>query len=328
MTFTMWITYLWSMKQKSLPSNQLTLLPLSHISRENEILFQANALTSAYYDMSALQKNILYLVQSQLKKDDSDTRRYVVRVKDLMEIKKGLTNPYADLQRATEGMMQKIMNIPVNGKLLQVAPFSSVLYDFGEGTMTFELSPSLRPFLFNLEGGRFTTFEKEPAVNLSSKYAKRIYEMVSQWKKAGVMRITIIELKTRLRLYDPVTSEEQYVVWGDFNKRVLQVAIREINECSDLHLKMYTHKDSRAISEIRFVIKVKQTVPIQEQPTPSELHKRLLVDFKLREDQIKFILDRYAVEVIHQKLYDITIHNNTKKITNIGAYTAKVFGVQ
>ncbi|MCK8495367.1 MULTISPECIES: replication initiation protein [Spirosoma] len=308
---------------KRTPSNQLTLLKLD---AKTETLFQANALTNAYYDMSALQKNILYMVQSQIKKDDPDDKRYVVRVKDIMAIT-DTANPYKSLQLATEGMMQKIMNIPVGGKLLQVAPFSSVLYDYGKGTMTFKIDSDLRPFLFNLENGRFTTFGKEPAMNLPGKYSKRIYEMLSSWKKAGLMKISILELKTRLRLYDPVTEIEQYEDWRDFNKRVLIPAVKEINHESDLHVEYFTQRVGKRIAQLKWVIKTKTTVALEVPPTVSELHERMMTQFKLRSDQIEFILARFEPAVINKKLYEIQLQNASKKISNIGGYTAKVFGV-
>ncbi|GAB3901072.1 replication initiation protein [Spirosoma agri] len=305
------------------PSNQLTLLKLDP---KTEILFQANALTNAYYDMSALQKNILYMVQSQIKKDDPDDKRYIIRVKDIMTVTETV-NPYKSLQLATEGMMQKIMNIPVNGKLLQVAPFSSVLYDYGKGTMTFKIDSDLRPFLFNLENGLFTTFGKEPAMNLPGKYSKRIYEMLSSWKKAGLMKISILELKTRLRLYDPVTEIEQYEDWRDFNKRVLIPAVKEINHESDLHVEYFTQREGKRIAHLKWLIKTKETVVVEAPLTVSELHERLLTQFKLRTDQIEFILARFDPMVINKKLYEIQLQNANKKISNIGGYTAKVFGV-
>ncbi|GAB3789193.1 replication initiation protein [Spirosoma horti] len=309
--------------KKQMPSNQLSLLKLD---AKTEILFQANALTNAYYDMSALQKNILYMVQSQIKKNDPDDQRYVVRVKEIMTIT-DTVNPYKSLQLATEGMMQKIMNIPVGGKLLQVAPFSSVLYDYGKGTMSFKIDPDLRPFLFNLEKGRFTTFGKEPAMNLPGKYSKRIYEMLSSWKKAGIMKISILELKTRLRLYDPVTEIEQYEDWRDFNKRVLVPAVKDINQESDLFVEFFPQREGKRIAQLRWLIKVKTTVPIEISPTVSELHEKLLTHFKLRTDQIEYILSNYEPELINRKLYEIQVQNASKKISNIGGYTAKVFGV-
>ena len=66
------------------PSNQLSIPEtLQSLTPSQQTLFQANVLTNAYYDMTSLQKNILYMVQAQIKKDDSDDRVYTIWVKNL-----------------------------------------------------------------------------------------------------------------------------------------------------------------------------------------------------------------------------------------------------
>ena len=308
------------------PPNQLSIPEtLQSLTPSQQTLFQANALTNAYYDMTSLQKNILYMVQAQIKRDDSDDRVYTIWVKNLMAIT-DTTNMYRNLQMATEGMMQKIMNIPIDGKLLQVAPFSSVLYDYGNGSMQFRIDPALRPFLFNLDSGRFTTFGKEPAMNLTGKYSKRIYEMLSSWKNAGMMKISVQELKTRLRLYDPITLNEQYMDWRDFNRRVLASAVAEINEKSDLRVVCHPRREGRLTTQLQFVIKVVATVVVEPIAEPSELHARLTGEFKQRNDQTLYILANFTPEEINKKLYEINLNKTNNRVTNLGAYTAKIFG--
>ncbi len=78
---------------------------------------------------------------------------------------------------------------------------------------------------------------------------------------------------------------------------------------------------------MKWVIKTKTTVALEVPPTVSELHERMMTQFKLRSDQIEFILARFEPAVINKKLYEIQLQNASKKISNIGGYTAKVFGV-
>ena len=306
--------------KKMTPANQLPLLPMTP---ENEVLFQANALTSAYYEMSALQKNIFYMVQSQLGANDAPDKGYVVKVKDIMAAT-DTVNIYKNLQIATESMMQKILNIPVNGNLLQVAPFSSVLYNYGEGTITLRIDSQLRPFLFNLDS-KFTTLGKTEALNVSGKHTKRIYEMLSQWKSMGLMKITLLELKHRIKLYDPLTKEEQYPIWAEFKRRVLDLAVEEINEKTDLNVQFYTERENRKIYQLKWTIKVTKTHNLT--PTPSDLHQRLITEFSLRTDQAQYIISHFDTVFIYKKLHEILIKNTSRRITNMGAYTAKVFGV-
>ena len=305
------------------PSNQLPLLPPSFISKESEVLFQANALTGAYYDMTPLQKNIMYMVQSMLGPDDAPDKGYIIKVRDIMAVTDNV-NLYKNLQQATESMMQKIMSIPVNGNLLQVAPFSSVLYNYGQGTITIRIDSQLRPFLFNLDT-KFTTFGREDAMNMSSRYAKRLYEMLSQWKSIGVMKITVQELKQRLKLYNLDTKEEQYQVWAEFKRRVLEPAVAEINTDTDLSVKYYPEREQRKVYLLKWTIKVLKTHTLA--PTSSDVHQSLVTKFCLRPDQAEYITSHFDTVFIYKKCYEIEVKNASSKIGNIGAYTAKVFGV-
>lgn len=316
----MWITM-----KKRIPANQLSIL--GKVDNAVRMLFQANALTVANYEMSALQKNIFYMVQSQLGADDAPNKEYIIRIKDLVDVT-NVVNPYANLRLATKTMMQKILEIPIDGNLLQVAPFSSVFYNTDEGTIAICIDPKLRPFLFNLEN-RFTTYGFYEALLVSGKYTKRLYEMLSQWKNLGLMKVSIQDLKTRLRLIrnDEETGQdtEQYPDWDNFKRRVLDPAVKEINSKTDIEVTYYPERESRKTTGLVWTIKVKK--PELQLPPPSELHQRLIEKFGLRADQAQYVINNYDSVYIMRKLYEIEIKNTSRKILNMGAYTAKVFGV-
>lgn len=310
---------------KPTPSNQLSLM--SSLSPAARVLFQANALTVANYEMTPLQKNILYSVQLQLGADDALDKEYVIRIKDLAELN-GVRNPYANLRQATKSMMQKIIEIPIDNNLLQIAPFSSVFYNTSEGTIAITIDPKLRPFLFNLEN-RFTTYGYVEASSLASRYSKRLYEMLSQWKNMGLMKVTVQELKTRLKLIKVDEEQgieiEQYVDFDNFRRRVLDPAKREINESTDLQVEYYPEREGKKITMLKWTIKiVKKEL---QAPNPSELEMQLVEKFRLRPDQARYVLDNYETPYITRRLYEIEVINASRKITNMGGYTAKVFGV-
>ncbi|AUD06560.1 hypothetical protein CWM47_34755 [Spirosoma pollinicola] len=296
------------------PSNQLSLLTPKRMS---EILFQSNALTTAQYEMTALQKNIFYTVQSQLGADDLPGKEYLVRVRDIMSVT-NTKNPYEDLRKATENMMQKIMTIAVPNGFIQVAPFSSVQYNTNEGTIAICIDSKLRPYLFNLEN-RITIFGYNEAMNIPGKYSKRLYEMLSQWKSMGLMKGTIVNLRAALKL------EDKYPDWDNLKRRVLEPAVAEVNKHSDLFVKFYPERENRRIVLLKWTIKQKETHIIT--PTPSELEQKLISEFKLRPDQAKFVIENYEIVFIHRKLHEIVVKNASRRIQSMGAYTAKVFNV-
>lgn len=66
------------------------------------------------------------------------------------------------------------------------------------------------------KNSRYTAFQLAMALRLTSKYAKRMYEMLSQHKEQGTIEISVEALKYRLALKDPKTGKEQYDPWSMF----------------------------------------------------------------------------------------------------------------
>ena len=87
---------------------------------ENKLIVQDNAITSARYEMNALEKNIIYMMMSQLRKDDNADTIYYISVRELMD-KTGTRNSYEDFKRATEQLVGRVLQIHrPNGNFLQV----------------------------------------------------------------------------------------------------------------------------------------------------------------------------------------------------------------
>jgi plasmid replication initiation protein len=119
---------------------------------------------------------------------------------------------------------------------LQTTLVSSAEYIKGQGLIEIGIEPKLRPYLFELRQN-FTTYQLELALILKSKFSKRMYEMLSQFKNTGIFRISVLDLKERLSLYNPKTKEEQYEKWSAFDKYVLKIAHKEINKHTDIQFE-------------------------------------------------------------------------------------------
>ena len=100
------------------------------------------------------------------------------------------------------------------------------------------------PHLFGLKNN-FTSFQVHAALDLSSKHAKRSYQICSQWKDVGQTRkVAILDLKKTLGLADDKGNEE-YNILAMFEKKVLDVAVRQINEKTDLRVSIHPFNDGK-----------------------------------------------------------------------------------
>ena len=240
---------------------------------------QHNAITNARYEMSACEMDIVFSLLSVLRKEDTPGHIYRIRVKELEQLTGRVWN-YQRLLEGTSNLRSREYHIEDNKHVLQVGLVASALYVKGEGTIELEVSERMRPYLIDLKSN-FTSYRLHAAFSLSSKYAKRIYQLASQWKDIGETKTFLLsEFKTMLSLKDPKGKEpEQYEKISAFQKYVLDVATAQINEHTDLRINYELIKMGRSYHSIRFFVngQVPQQLPIPvEDGAEEETQRRAL----------------------------------------------------
>ncbi|MBC3789153.1 replication initiation protein [Spirosoma utsteinense] len=296
-------------------------------------IWQDNVLTVARYEMSEAEKNLLYMVVAQVKKDDPPTKMYQVSVKEMAEIAGSKELMFEAYKQASRKLMTRVFETTLpNGNLLQATFIASAEYKKGTGVIELELSQKVRPYYIDLNQ-RFTKMQLVAAISLNSAYAKRVYELLCMYKnmKDKTFRRDLIELKTMLCIIDQKTGKDSYPDWTKFQKNILDVAAKEINGHTDVSFNykpIYGDRPGRGrkpVTEVQFEVFYQAKIePVQT----SSLHERLVKQFRLRADQADQVLALHSIETINRQLYDIQAKAADGKVKNIGSYTAKVFGLQ
>ena len=296
-------------------------------------IWQDNVLTVARYEMSEAEKNILYMVVAQVRKEDPATKMYQVSVKEMANLTGSDELKFETYKKATEKLVGRVFQTVLpNGNLLQASFFASAEYKKGTGIIELELSQKVRPFYVDLSQ-RYTKIQLVAAISLNSAYAKRIYELLCMYKnmKDKTFSRNLTELKTMLGVVDPKTGEDSYPTWTKFETRILEVATKEINGHTDLSFTYKPIYGDRPGRGRKPVVEVKFEVFYQAKLEPaqmSNLHERLVKQFRLRPDQADTVLATHSAEVVTRQLYDIQTKAVDGKVKNVGSYTAKVFGLE
>jgi plasmid replication initiation protein len=292
-------------------------------------LWQSNVLTSARYELTKLEKNILYLAMREMKPTDPPGQLYYVSTVELRE-RTGEEIKYDRLRGTTKKLLGRVLEADLpNGDLLQSHFFSSVQYLKGTGTLEIGVDPKIRPFYGYLKS-HFTTFQLDLAITLNSIYAKRMYEVFSMYKSLEdkTFRISLDKLKLQLGLTDKDTGKDKYPLYAGFKRDVLGPAA-EINTATDLAFTYREIKRGRKVVELEFtVVYTPKTTDIDYNEQEMALFGRLVNQFKLRKDQAAAALRLHSPTLINQHLYKIQLREKNGELQNLGSYTAGILGVK
>ena len=305
-----------------------------HEAIDKKTIWQDNFITSGRYEMSSLEKNILYSVLFQVKKNNPIDYIYKVSAKEVTG--NGENVNYENIRKATEKLLSRVLEgrLP-NGNMLQVNFISHAEYLDHQGVIQIGVSPMILPFLIDLKAN-FTTFDLEIALSLKSIYSKRIYELLSMYKNFDNKTFVrdVKDFKRSLDIIDAKTGKDKYETFSLLKKNVLDVALNEINNSTDINfsyvpIEGYKQgKGRKPIEKIEFTVKslVPRKTISYDKVEAMPLLNKLINDYKLRQDQAAQVLNTFSFAEIKKELYEIQLEILNKKVRgNLGAYTAVRF---
>lgn len=134
----------------------------------------------------------------------------------------------------------------------------NAIYVDSEGVVEFVFADAVIPMLVQLEKN-FTSYDIEQIAQLSSRYAMRIYEMIMRHfdkkKGSGWIELSLDDFRFRLGILP-----SEYPRMGNLKARVLDVAINQINERTNIQATYTPKKQGRKIVGFSFKSKYKNNV--------------------------------------------------------------------
>lgn len=162
----------------------------------------------------------------------------------------------------------------------------------------------------------------------TSEYALTLYERLASWKYLGKTHwMTVDEFRQITNTQD----QKSYDEFKFLRARVLNPAVKQINEYSDIRVKVEVKREGKRISHLRFWIednpdgKYKQSLHHLEN-LEHELAQILKNEFGLSAVQIAEVLQQYNRDYIVQKIEFVRArirNNRVRKVSNPGLYLLK-----
>lgn len=260
-------------------------------TKSNNLVTKSNMLIEANYKLGVVEQKIILCLASNIQPTDSDFKTYTLTIREFHRLLDLKGSPkYTELRQITKEMMQKVFEVRIENKVIQVAWLSYVAYNETEGTIDVRFDPFLRPYLLQLKR-EFTSYRLENIVKLKSSYSIRIYELLKQYEKLQERTFHLSDLRKLLG------AEDIYPAYGNFKQRVLVPAQKELNKKTDISFEIEEIKIGRRVEKVKFIIKsIKKNSPrqlsfhdIEQDNEIYQYHRKLSlkVGFNLTKDQFE-----------------------------------------
>jgi plasmid replication initiation protein len=195
------------------------------ITKENDLIVRHNNLINANIRLDAKEYDVVRTFMKYITRDDGDFWTFTVRASEL-NINKSRGAP----------MVRSIQRKPVeielpNDGLVSIPFFTSLKYS--NGVFEGKFNNDLRDVLLEMQSNFTKTYERY-ILPMSSIYAKRIYELLSENIKIGYRKFKLDDL------YKTLQVKKSMQTYPNFKKFVLLIAIKEINKHSDIYIPVDT----------------------------------------------------------------------------------------
>lgn len=228
--------------------------------REYQIVKANDLIQKTRHNLSTQeQKIILYLI-TKIKPEDEELKLYEFKIKEfclVCGIDSDNGKNYSNLKRTIKKLADKSFWIKLDNKgnetLLRWIDRPYINTE--SGTIQIKLDELMKPYLLQLKK-KFTQFSLYYTLAMRSQYSIRLYELLKSYESLGQQEFEIEELKKQL-------FADTYKRYVDFKRKVIDIALREINNLSDISVTYELEKESRRYTRIKFNIKPKKDIMVR-----------------------------------------------------------------
>ena len=226
-----------------------------------QLVTKDNSLIGASYSLGVVEQRLIFLAiieareQKTLIEAGGLLRIYAQSYAKQFDVEKHTS--YEAMKRAVEGLYEAgFAYSKLDERSGKIGHYKSrwvdkIGYIDDLGCVELVFASDVIPLITRLET-RYTEYELKQVVGLQSEYAIRLYELIIQWRSVGKTNpISLEELREKLGLVDEYKRIEA------FKRRVLDLAVRQINEHTDITVEYEQHKQGRVITGFTFKFKVK-----------------------------------------------------------------------
>lgn len=221
------------------------------------LVVKDNALINASYNLELVEQRLILLsiieARATGKGITSNDKLTITASSYMNNFNTNRNTAYQALKDACNNLFERQFSFveqTANGeKVVRTRWVSRVAYVENSASVELIFAPDVAPLISLLEKN-FTSYELEQVADLSSKYAVRLYEIIIAWKFVGkTPMFAVDELRARLGIL-----ANEYTGLRNLKARVIDFALKQINEKTDISVSYEQHKQGRKIVGFTFLI--------------------------------------------------------------------------
>lgn len=228
---------------------------------KQQLVVKDNALINAAYRLDLTEQRLILMSTVRARENGkgiTTDQPLTVRAEDYAEqFRVTRQTAYEVLKDATTGLFERYftfeqMTKKGNVEVVKSRWVSQISYIENEGAVSITFAPAVVQLITRLEK-HFTSYDLEQVSGLKSTYAVRLYELLIAWRSTGkTPEIALDDFRERLGV-----GSDEYVRMHHFKAKVLDFAIKQVNENTDITASYEQHKKGRTITGFSFTFQMK-----------------------------------------------------------------------
>ena len=221
--------------------------------KTNFVVTKHQGLIEASYKLNLEEQRLLLLCIAKIdsrKKMPEEITDSAEEYRDNFGIQ--LKHAYQQMKRAKDRLYERDIKLRTGDVSDRVRWVYHVTYHEGNGQVTLRFSPTIYPYLGQLNG-LFKSYQLKNISSLKSVHAIRLYELLNQWRTSGKRFISIDDFKDMLQL------EGKYERYTDLRKWVIEPSIREVSNKTDFNVSFKPEKRDRKVISLTFLFTEKSS---------------------------------------------------------------------
>ena len=215
----------------------------------NKYLRQSYKLTKSSSNLTSAESNLVYIILSQISKDDTDFKEYEFSLTDLSKIMSKEIN-YSRLKATAISLCSKPLMIEdsdIKDEFEIINWFSH--FKYSKGVITCVIDSKLKDYLLEIDSSRFSLVSLKYILLLKGKYSKKLYTLLMSEKFRTHFTIDIDELCSILKVPNTLC------VFSQFNRAILKQAQKDMQKFSNITFDFETIKRARKVKSLKITIK-------------------------------------------------------------------------